>query len=505
MRDLKGWEENKLLEFVCIEKSQIPNWKQRTNSLACSFTFYKKIIQTITKRIIQRIIQRIILHKEYKVARMKITVVGGGRMGLPLACMFAKNGGSVIVADINQNIVNSINAGISPYDEEPGLPELMGELHKAARLSATTDTRDAVAQSEVIVVIVPAHLTEERDIDFSILQQASSEIGKGLKPGALVVYETTVAVGGTKRYLIPILEHQSGLKAGVDFHVGYSPERVKANLVLSRLETTPKVVGGLNPLSCEKAVDFYGKFLGAPVDDVGTIEAAEMTKLLGMLYRDVNIALSNEFAAFCEVAGVDFDRVRKSANTDGEANLLEPGIGVGGHCVPVYPYFLTRESRRLGLIQSISETAREVNDRQPVRELERIEQKWKPLKELKVHLLGLGFRPQVKVDTFSPTYTLRDELRRLGADITLEDPYYSELELRKQGFEPSAIKVAKPQVVVLSTAHREFADPDFVSWRSAGVEVVLDGRNFWDQGSAEAAGLLYFGIGRSSQLERVLS
>ena len=175
---------------------------------------------------------------------MKITVVGGGRMGLPLACVFAKHGAFVTVSDINQVLIASIQAGISPY-EEPGLAELMADLHRAGRLGATTDTARATSESEVIVIIVPAHLTSAREIDFSILQAASAEIGKGLRPGALVVYETTVAVGGTRRCLIPVLEAHSGLKAGEDFYVAYSPERVKANLVrfpLSRECRSPRIV-----------------------------------------------------------------------------------------------------------------------------------------------------------------------------------------------------------------------------------------------------------------------
>lgn len=431
---------------------------------------------------------------------MKVTVVGGGRMGLPLACIFGKHGASVTICDINSELVRIINVGDCPY-EEPGLPELMAELHEAGKLSATTDTTKASSESDVIIIIVPAHLTPTRDIDFSILQQVSADIGKGLRQGTLVVYETTVAVGGTQRSLIPFLESHSGLKAGEDFYVGYSPERVKANLVLARLETTPKIVGGLDVVSCAKAVAFYKQYLNAPIDDVGTIEAAEMSKLLGMLYRDVNIALSNELSAFCEVVGVDFERIRMAANTDGEANLLLPGIGVGGHCVPVYPYFISRESRRLGLPQRLSEAAREINDHQPARQLERVAEKWKTLRGKTTHILGLGFRPEVKVDTFSPTYTMRDELRRMGALVTIEDPYYTSEELREAGFEPGTVEVA--HVVVLSTAHKEFSGPDFVAWRKAGVEVILDGRNFWNQDEVETAGLLYFGIGRSSQVEQL--
>ena len=425
---------------------------------------------------------------------MRITVVGGGRMGLPLACVFGKHGASVTVADINPSLVHAIEAGKAPY-EEPGLASLMTELHAAQRLRATTDTAAAAAGADVIVVIVPAHLTAERDIDFSILEAASAEVGRGLQRGALVVYETTISVGGTRRKLIPVLEANSGLKAGRDFHVGYSPERVKANLVLERLETTPKVVGGLDSESLARTAALYRNYLGPPVDIVGTIEAAEMTKLVGMLYRDVNIALANELASFCELAGVDFERVRRSANSDGEAFLLSPGIGVGGHCTPVYPYFLTRESRRLGVTQRLAETAREINDTQPSNQLARVCELWRPLRGERVHVLGLGFRPGVKVDTFSPAYALRTALQASGAEVTISDPHYTDAEMRALGFLPDRAEQAK--VVVLNTAHPEFAAPDFAAWRRAGVEVVLDGRNFWSQSAAENAGLLYLGVGRS--------
>jgi nucleotide sugar dehydrogenase len=224
-----------------------------------------------------------------------------------------------------------------------------------------------------------------------------------------------------------------------------------------------------------------------------------MTKLLGMLYRDVNIALANELAAFCELAAVDFERVRAAANRDGEAHVLMPGIGVGGHCTPVYPYFLTRESRRRGLTQRLSETSREINDGQPTRQIQRVETAWRSLRGQKVHLLGLGFRPGVKVDTLSPAYALRDALSALDADVKLADPFYTDEEIRAAGFSPGAAEGAV--VVVLNTGHPQFARPDFASWRRAGVEVVVDGRNLWSQEAAEDAGLLYFGIGRASRVE----
>jgi nucleotide sugar dehydrogenase len=429
---------------------------------------------------------------------MKITVVGGGRMGLPLACAFGKRGATVTVSDTNSSLVELLNAGRCPHDE-PGLPELIAHLVREGRLRATTDTAAAVSKSDAVVVIVPAHLTPERDIDLRILRAASADIGRGLRRGTLVVYETTVTIGATRASLIPVLEEQSGLKAGPDFAVGYSPERVKANLVLARLETTPKVVGGLNDEARERTANLYRTYLGAPIDDVGSLEAAEMTKLIGMLYRDVNIALANELATFCEIAGVHFERVRAAANRDGEASLLAPGIGVGGHCTPVYPHFLIRESRRRGMAQRMSETAREINDLQPSRQLARVAAGWRSLAGERVHLLGLGFRPGVKVDSLSPAYTLQQESRRLGASVTLEDPLYTGTEIRQAGFTPGTPADAK--LVILNTAHEEFSRPNFVEWRASGVEAVLDGRNLWDQSVVEHAGLLYFGIGRSSRTE----
>jgi len=426
---------------------------------------------------------------------MKISVVGGGRMGLPLACSMASHGAEVTVCDVNESLVATIVAGECPY-EEPELPELMARLHRERRLTATTDTASATANSDAVIVIVPAHLTDDRDIDFSILASASRDVGRGLRRGTLVVYETTVAVGGTRRHLIPVLEEASGLKAGVDFHVGYSPERVKANLVFQRLQHTPKVVGGLDDASREKAVDLYRRFLRAPVQDVGTIEAAEMTKLIGMLFRDVNIALANELAGFCEMSGVDFDKVREAANGDGEANLLVPGIGVGGHCTPIYPYFLTRESRRLGMAQRLSEAAREINDQQPGRQLDRVAAAWRPLAGRRVHIRGLAFRPEVKVDTLSPAFTLRDELLKRGATVTIDDPYYEPAELEAAGFRVGQPEAA--ELVILNTAHKAYANAPFGEWKRSGVEALLDGRNLWNQADAEGAGLLYFGIGRGA-------
>jgi len=428
----------------------------------------------------------------------RVIVVGGGRMGLPLACVLADNGAQVTVCDVRPELVDDINAGRAPYPEEPGLEEIIARVHAAGTLRASTQTTEAARTAEVAVIIVPAHLTDERDIDYHILESATRAVAKGLQPGTLVSFETTVAVGGTRARLVPVLEAESGLKAGEDFFVSFSPERVKANLVFAKLRSTPKIVGGVNTASAARAEAFYRDYLvqdPKKVINVDALEAAEFAKLADMLYRDVNIALANELAAYAEAAGVDFARVRDAANTCDESGLLFPGIGVGGHCTPVYPYFIIRDGARRNTVQRLATTAREINDAQPERNVARLEQALGNLCGKRVHILGLAFRPDVKVEIFSSAYALRDALAARGAVVTLEDPMYSDDELRAQGFAVARAGEVPLDAIVLNTAHSDLARPDFAAWRTSGVMVVLDGRNALSRLDAESAGLRYLAVG----------
>lgn len=424
---------------------------------------------------------------------MNVTVVGAGKMGLPLACQFANRGAKVIVCDIRRHIVDEINRGECPIDE-PGIPELLSRLVAEGSLRASTDTPAAAAGSEVIVVIVPVLLTPDNDADTSIIESVSRQIATAMRPGSMVVYETTLPVGKT-RQLAKLLE-TGGRKAGVDFDVVFSPERVKSQLVLQRLTENVKIVGGITAASAERAAEFYAAYLGAPVRNVGTLEAAEMVKLVGMVYRDVNIALANEVARYAELAGVDLHSILDAINTDGEAAMLIPGIGVGGHCAPVYPYFMIRDAERRGMAASMTLLGRTINDSQAGYSLDRIEKVWQPLKGKEILLLGLGFRPQVKEHICSTAFLLRDEAQRRGATVFLNDSLYTSEEIRSHNFTPRSMEGPLPPVVVLNTAHREYANLDFHDLRRRGVEVALDGRAVWDPQEVQDAGLLYIGVGR---------
>jgi nucleotide sugar dehydrogenase len=426
---------------------------------------------------------------------MNVAVIGAGKMGLPLASHLAFRGASVLACDVNPAIVGSINRGECPIDE-PGVPKLMAAMVSEGRLRATSDTVAAVQQSDVVIVIVPALLTSDRHVDLSILESVAHQIASGIHKGLLVSFETTLPVGATRNSLRPLLE-ANGARAGEDFFLAFSPERVKSQMALERLKETPKVVGGINAESAKRAEAFYAKYLGAPILNVGTLEAAEMVKLAGMIYRDVNIALVNEMTRYASAHAVDMKQVIEAANTDGEAYLLRPGIGVGGHCTPIYPYFMIHDANRRGIPITLAERSRQINDEQPDYSITQLEASWESLSKRRVLIMGLGFRPQVKEHICSPAFLIKEALARRGSTITLHDPLYSASEVRAHGFTPGGwTDEPTPEVLIGNTAHSHYKDLDFSALAARGVRAVLDGCGCWDPGSVRKHGIFYLGIGR---------
>lgn len=423
-------------------------------------------------------------------------------MGLPLAVRFAGRGASVIACDINESLVKAINEGECPIDE-PGLAEPLAKAVKDGRLRAVTDALDAATQSDVIVVIVPALLTSEKRADLSKLEAVARTIAPRIKHGSMICFETTVPVGTTRDVLAPCLE-AGGLKAGEDFDVVFSPERVKSRTVLESLSKNPKIVGGITPEAAARAEKFYARHLGAPVINLGTLEASELAKLAGMLYRDVNIALSNELSRYAEAAGVDLGPVLEAANTDGESALLSPGIGVGGHCTPVYPYFLTADARDRSSALTLAERARVLNDDQSVHAVSRLEREWGPAWGKRALILGLGFRPEVKEHAYSTAFLLQSELKRVGAKVRLHDPLYRPEELEGHGFTPGDPDGdPAPEILILCTAHPLYSKLDFPQLRRRGLRAVIDGRNLWAPEVIRREGIAYFGMGRPSAKKAV--
>ena len=410
---------------------------------------------------------------------MKITVVAMGKIGLPLAVQFARKGHEVIGADVNQWTVDEINAKREPFPGEAHLQEYLAAEVSAGRLKATTDTTSAVAQSDAVVVVVPLFVNEEGVPDFGWMDAATEAIGKGLKKGTLVSYETTLPVGTTRNRFAPALEKISGLKAGADFDLVFSPERVFTGRVFADLRKYPKLVGGINEQSAKAGVLFYEAVLDFDsrtdlpqangVWDLGSSEASELAKLAETTYRDVNIALANQFALFAEQNGIDIHKVIDASNSQPFSHIHRPGIAVGGHCIPIYPRMYLWNDPAATVVR----TAREANKAMPSHVVSTLVQIHGSLKSAKVVVLGASYRGGVKETAFSGVFPTVDALKVLGAEVLVHDPMYTDDELKKYGFTPYHYGDSV-DAAVIQADHKEYAE--LSSAKLPGIKTLLDGR-----------------------------
>jgi len=410
-----------------------------------------------------------------------VAVVGAGKMGLPLAAQFASHGWDVIAVDIDEAVVAAINEGRSHVGDEPGLAELVATAHAEGRLRATTDGAAAAREADVVVLIVPVMLDADSRPDYRHMDAATDSIGPGIHAGSLVIYETTLPVGDTRGRFAPRLEAASGLRAEVDgdegFLVAFSPERLYSGAALRNLATYPKLVGGLGPSSRDRAAAFYDSVLDAEIVAMSSAEAAEFSKLADTTYRDVNIALANEFANYADRIGVDVTEVIAAANSQPYSHIHQPGIGVGGHCIPVYPHFLLDRAPEL----SLAARAREVNDGQVDVAIEALKAELGSLAGVGVLVLGLTYRHGVKELAYSRALPLIERLRAAGAQVLAYDPLLTDDEIRATGAEPWTWGTLAEGVrgVVTQTGDARWNDLD-AAW-FPDLQAVLDGRNSLDR------------------------
>lgn len=410
-----------------------------------------------------------------------VAVVGLGKIGLPLAAQFATKGHKVIGCDLSDEVVSLVNQGMTTFQGEPGLQERISKACQLGLLSATTHTTEAVMESEVVVIVVPLLVDESGAPLFESLESATRDVGRGLRKGTLVCFETTVPVGSTRKRLTPILEKESGLEAGKDFFVAFSPERVYSGRIFENLGQYPKLVGGINNASALAAEDFYNSAISFDkrldlkrangVWNLGSTEASELAKLAETTYRDVNIALANQFAQFAESIGTDVYEVIDACNSQPFSHIHQPGISVGGHCIPVYPHMYL-----LGHPEaSVVESARKANDSMPRHVVDRIESELGDLSGLSVAILGVSYRGGVKEHAFSGTFSLVEALMIRQAKVYVVDPMYSESELKALGLQPLHNPDAI-DIVILHTNHEEFLQLSQDSF--SNCRLFFDGRNF---------------------------
>lgn len=429
---------------------------------------------------------------------MKITVVALGKIGLPLAVQFARKGHTVIGADVNATTVEQVSAGLEPFPGEAHLADYLVEVVDSGKLRATTDTAAAVAQSDAVVVVVPLFVDEQGVPDFGWMDAATEAIGKGLKAGTLVSYETTLPVGTTRNRFAPALEKISGLKAGVDFHLVFSPERVFTGRVFADLRKYPKLIGGINEASSTRGVKFYEEVLDFDdrpdltrkngVWDLGSTEASELAKLAETTYRDVNIALANQFALFSESHGIDVQKVIDASNSQPFSHIHRPGIAVGGHCIPIYPRFYLWNDPAATVVSA----ARSANEAMPAHVVNTLVKIHGDLKDQKVVVLGAAYRGGVKETAFSGAFPTVDALKAAGATVVVHDPMYTDEELLRYGFAAYHYGENVDAAIVQAdhAQYRELSKKDL-----PGVKTILDGRGITNEENWQ--GVRYHVVGRA--------
>ena len=384
---------------------------------------------------------------------MRVGVVGLGYVGLPLALAFAEEGHEVIGVEADPRKVGALSRSESYIEDVPSdrLAGVSGRLH------ATTGYTD-LASCEAVLIAVPTPLTRNREPDLGPLVSAGTALAGVLREGQLVVLESTTYPGTTRERLTPLLE-ESGLAAGRDFSLAYSPERVDPGRTDFTLRNTPKIVGGLTPACLDRAVALYDLVCDEIVAVSGP-EAAELAKLLENVFRSVNIALVNELAMLCDRMGIDVWEVVEAAGTKPYGFMrFQPGPGMGGHCLPVDPFYLSWKAREYGQPTEFVELAGEVNQRMPEFCVERVARALndhsKPVRGSRVLILGVAYKPGVGDVRESPAIKIMGLLAKAGADLVFHDDHVGEVPELGLRSEPLEAALEDADVAVIVTAHPE--------------------------------------------------
>ncbi|GAA1485852.1 nucleotide sugar dehydrogenase [Brachybacterium fresconis] len=433
---------------------------------------------------------------------MKTAVVALGKIGLPLAVQFADAGHEVIGVDTNPRQVELINQATEPFPGEAHLAEKLAELVPAGKLRATTDYAEAIPGADAIVIVVPLFVDDATwEPDFAWMDAATTSLAEHITPGTLVSYETTLPVGTLRGRFVPMIEKISGLRESRDFFAVFSPERVLTGRVFEDLRKYPKLIGALTEEGTNRAREFYTSALTFDerpdlkrpngVWDLGTPEASELAKLAETTYRDVNIALANEFALFAQDNGIDVYKVIEASNSQPYSHIHQPGIAVGGHCIPVYPrLYLSTDP-----VAETVRTARTLNASVPAKLVERAADLLGDLAGMKAVVLGASYRTGVKETAFSGVFPVVEALRKHGAEVAVHDTYYDDEELAGYGWTPYHVG-EDADLVIVQTNHAEYQDLSAAD--VPGIRLLIDGRNITTAENWKGTPRLVLGDGSAS-------
>jgi nucleotide sugar dehydrogenase len=425
--------------------------------------------------------------------KQRIAIIGLGYVGAPLALLAESSGYPVIGIDTNKERIASLTAKKTPFLDS----ELTRKIKKATNISFSSDFKD-IKEATTVVICVPTPTDERHLPDLSIVMSVAENVARYLRRGVLVILESTVSPGVCEEILLPILERGSGLTGGIDFLLAHCPERINPGDKVWTVRNIPRVVGGLNAASLERAQAFYKSILQAVVKPMISLKEAEAVKMVENAFRDVNIAFVNELSSSFTRLNIDTVNVIDGAATKPFGFMpFYPGCGVGGHCIPVDPYYLIEYARANGFKHAFLSLAREINDGMPRVTVERLKealgQKGHALRGSEVALLGLAYKPNVDDCRESPAVKILDLLKKEGAYVRAYDPFVSSLSNVPSVEEA----LTDAGALVVATAHDIFmSDVTTEALLRHKINVVVDGRNCLSKENLTASGILYRGIGR---------
>jgi nucleotide sugar dehydrogenase len=459
--------------------------------------------QEISKNIISLTTDEI--RKSLKSGQVKVAVIGIGRIGLPTALSFANSGLPTIGVDINAELIQMINSGNYPLKDEPGFDKIFDDVIKNKKFYATTDIGEAIPKSNLVILSLPTPMDKNNIPDYSALISVVKSLSKLLKPGSLIVVESTIEPGFVENELISIIENNDQkLKIGKDFSIATCPETANPGEISSDFKKLPRLVGGVDARTTDLVSEIYTQVFNVEMIKMPDCKTANAAKLTANVFRDINIAFVNELAVLFENLGIDIMKVLEACDKKYNFETHYPGAGVGGPCLPINSYQILNSARSMennGMLRIIR-AARETNESMPYHVVEllsdALNEAGKSVKGSTIALLGLSYKPNVRDAQLSPAEAIIRRLDQLEAKIKIYDPYFKSTEVFSHKTESDFINtITNADAVIIVTAHNEFRSIEPILFATKmKTPVLIDARGVIDVHAAKKAGLIFRGIGR---------
>ena len=432
---------------------------------------------------------------------LNVCVIGIGRIGLPTALSFAKAGLQTIGVDINEKLVDSINAGNFPLKDEPGYEEIFDKVRKNGSFSATTDINDAISKSSLILLSLPTPMDEKNIPNYSALESVGNQLSHVLQPNSLIIVESTIEPGFIENNLINVLEKAGRLHAGKNFTIGVCPENANPGEILHDFTNLPRLVGSINEQTTKIITMVYDFVFSVELVIMPDCKTANAVKLTTNVFRDINIGFISELSLMFEKLGIDTLKVLEAAKKKYNFQIHYPGAGVGGPCLPINSYQLLNAARHAGVNLDMIKTGRQINEKMPDHviklTLDAFKEHNKPIQNNDILILGVSYKPDVKDIQLTPAKHIIEKLQNLGVNVHIYDPYFSSSQVFGIDVEENLDSIiSQVDAAIIITAHNEFKKITPSIFNQMKSPILIDTRGIIDPADAKQAKLIFRGLGR---------